>query len=165
MTVKSILDLLTEITRDIIELHFEKKKLAQMRINQEALPKKVSEVAQEIYARIHLDELLVTLLDIAMRMTNTECGSIMILEEGDELSIKASRELRTLILKKKIRLDRESRVLLKKENLLSFMGQSNGRIKSLLKRPEIKQSIVMLVVRVIAFLVSSISTRKIRMSY
>ena len=104
MTVKSILDLLTEITRDIIELHFEKKKLAQMRINQEALPKKVSEVAQEIYARIHLDELLVTLLDIAMRMTNTECGSIMILEEGDELSIKASRELRTLILKKKIRL-------------------------------------------------------------
>lgn len=105
VTVKSILDLLTEITRDIIELHFEKKKLAQMRINQEALPKKVSEVAQEIYARIHLDELLVTLLDIAMRMTNTECGSIMILEEGDELSIKASRGIENVNLeKKKIRL-------------------------------------------------------------
>ena len=146
VAAKSILDLLAEVARDVIELNFEKKKLSQMRINQEALPKQVSEVAQEIYARIHLEELLVTWLDIAMKMTNTECGSIMILEEGDELLIKASRGIENKkIENKKIRLGQGISGIAAKENK-SFIihgTEGDGRIGALLKRPEIKQSIVM----------------------
>ncbi len=146
LTMKSILDLLSQVGREVIELNIEKKRLAQMRINEQALPQNVSQAAQEIYARIHLDELLITLLDIALKMTNTECGSIMILEENDELAIKATRGIpEDRLQNARVRLGEGVSGVAAKENetFIIHGTQGEGRIKSFLKRPEIKSAIVM----------------------
>ena len=145
ITIKSILDLLSEVAKDVVELNLEKRRLSQMKINQESLSKKVSEVAQDIYATIHLDELLVTLLDIALKMTNMECGSIMILDEGNQLAIKASRGLDEKVQSKRLKVGDGIAGLAVKENSPFIIHGTEGenRIQHLLKRPEIKHAIVM----------------------
>jgi hypothetical protein len=52
----------------------------------------VDRMAQEIYKTVMRDELLVTLLDLTMCLTGTECGSIMLKEEGQEtLQVKIAK--------------------------------------------------------------------------
>lgn len=148
LSLKSILDLLSEVARDVVELNLEKKRLAQMKINQEGLSKKVSEVAQDIYATIHFDELLITLLDIALKMTNMECGSIMILDESSQLSVRASRGMEQKAQSRRLKIGEGIAGLAFKanESFVIHGIEGENRIKSLLKRPEIKHSIIMPIV-------------------
>ncbi len=145
LTLKSILDLLSEVARDVVELNLEKKRLAQMKINQEGLSKRVSEAAQDIYATIHFDELLITLLDIALKMTNMECGSIMILDESRRLSVRASRGLEEKAQAKRLKIGEGIAGLALEQNEPFIIHGTEGenRIKPLLKRTEIKHSIIM----------------------
>jgi len=146
LTMKSILDLLAQVGHEVIELNLEKKKLSQMRIDEQMLPTNVSEAAQEIYGRIHLDELLVTLLDIALKMTNAECGSIMVVEEGDELVIKAARGLdEDRIQNARIKLGEGIAGIAAKENSCFVIHGMEGesRIKNYLARPDIQHAVVM----------------------
>src|SRR3990167_36873 len=82
--MNSILDLLTEIVRDNIELSLKKKQLEDIRAYTGVLSGEFTEKAQEIYSTVYLDGLLATLLDVALKMTNAECGSILVLDSDQK---------------------------------------------------------------------------------
>ena len=145
--MNSILDLLTEIVRDNIELSLKKKQLEGIKADTGVLSGEFSEKAQEIYSTVYLDGLLATLLDVALKMTNAECGSILVMDaEQNELVMKASRGLDSEHFgNARIKLGEGIAGLAAQENT-SFMIQGtegDNRIKPFLKRPEIKEALVM----------------------
>ena len=146
INLKSILDLLYEVSRYVIHLNRENQKLNSLQINREGLPQDFVKVAEEIYSSVYLDELLSTLLDVALKMTRTECGSIMVIdEEGSDLIIRISRGIDQKIAENtRVKIGQGIAGLAAKENS-SFLiqdDQADNRIKPFLKRPEIKQSFV-----------------------
>jgi hypothetical protein len=146
VTIKAILDLLSEVVKDIVQVNLEKQKLYQKRFNQDVLPKEIAEAAQDLYATIRLDELLVTILDVALNLTGAECGSIMLLDEkkGD-LTMRVSRGLDEQNARNaRVKIGQGIAGLVAKENIPLVISGTEGdkRIKHLLKRPEIKQSAV-----------------------
>ena len=147
VVLDSILDLLAAIVRDTVELRLEKKKIEQIRLKKDQLPKEFSQVAEEIYSTVRLDELLVTLLDVALKITNTECGSIMVLDDHKkELVLKVSRGLDEDKAKNaKVKIGEGIAGLAAKENSSFFISgdKTDSRIKHLLRRPEIKESLIM----------------------
>ena len=146
--MRSILDLLAEIIKDNVELSI-KSKNEQIREkgNLQNVSKEIERVTEEIYSTVRLDELLVTFLDVALKMTNTECGSIMLLDEKNKkFTIKVSRGIdKNQVLNSIVKLGEGIAGIAAKENSPYFIkGQmSNNRIAPLLKRPEIKESLVM----------------------
>jgi len=147
ITMKSILELLAEVGKDVVEFRLEKQKLSKMKINEMDLPKDISQTAQEIYTTIHLDEMLITLLDLALKMTNTECGSIMVLDDKNkEMTVKVSRGINQEKVKEaRIKVGEGIAGLAAKENS-SFVihgTQGESRIQKYLNRSDIKHSIVM----------------------
>lgn len=146
--IGSILDLLSEIVRDNIDLSIKEKELDQMKLSREMFPVSgKNNAAQEIYSAVRLDELLITLLDVALKMTNTESGSIMVLDDKQkDLMIKVSRGLNAeRIEKSKSKMGEGIAGLAAKENQTFFIeGQStDNRIAHLLKRSDIKESLVL----------------------
>jgi putative methionine-R-sulfoxide reductase with GAF domain len=147
LMINSILDLLSEIVRDNVELSLKKKELQRIKTDSEVLSEEFTEGAQEIYSAVYLDELLATLLDVALKMTNAECGSIMVKDaRQEELTIKVSRGL-------DLKNVRDARVKLG-EGIAGIAAQENtsflihgtegdNRIKHFLKRPDIKEALVM----------------------
>jgi len=89
----------------------------------------------------------VTILDVALNLTKAECGSIMILDEkSGELTIKVSRGLREGEVKKtRLKLGEGISGLSAQENTAFVISKEkiDNRIKHLLKRPEIKEAVVM----------------------
>lgn len=147
ITIKAILDLLSEVVKDVVQLSYEKMKLNQMRFHKELIPQDIADAAQDLYATIHLDELLVTALDVALNVTNAECGSIMILDQGKgELIIKACRGLDKKNIRQggRLKLGEGIAGIAAKEKESFFIKGTAGdnRIQHLLKRSEIKQSMV-----------------------
>jgi len=146
VAIKAILDLLAEIVKDIVELNAEKRSLYKKDIKREMLPKEVAKTAQDIYKTIHLNELLISILDVCLNLTQAECGSIMLIDkEKKRLMIKVSKGIDESIVKK-VRLEIGQGIagIAAKENK-SFVisgSKADNRIKNLLKRPEIKQSAV-----------------------
>jgi hypothetical protein len=146
--MSSILDLLHEIVKNNIELSGIKRSIYAKEAEREGLPREIKEAAKELYSTVCLDELLVTLLDIALKMTHTQYGSIMIADEekGGDLVVKVSRGLST---------DRIQNARLKigegiagwaareKSPLILHGQEGTERIKPLLKRPEVKHALVM----------------------
>ncbi len=147
VTMKSILDLLAEIVKDMVELNLERNKLDQMRFKKEILSKDLSSMAKDIYASIHLNELLATLLDVALDMTKTEAGSIMLFDEKNEnLTIKVSRGLDEVNIRNTSLRRGEGIAGLAAQENASFIiegNQGENRIQHLLKRPQIKKSLIM----------------------
>lgn len=146
VSMKAILDLLAKVVKDIIELNLEMKRLHQDRFNKEIISKEISEAAQDLYATIHLDELLITILDVALNLCQAEAGSIMILDDKTgELRIKVSRGLEEDVAQNtRIRLGDGIAGLAAKENT-SFVitgREGDNRIKPYLKRSTIAQSMV-----------------------
>ncbi len=147
VTMKAILDLLSEVVKNIVELSFEQKKLHQVRFNKDILPKGITETANNLYKSIVLDELLVTILDVALNLTQAECGSIMILDDkkGD-LAIKVSRGLdQDKIKSTSLKIGEGIAGVAAKENTSFFISglEGDNRIRHLLKRVDIKQSLVL----------------------
>ena len=143
----SILDLLSEIVKDNIELSLKETEISQMKSTQENLSTGVQQTAKEIYSTVCLDELLVAFLDLALKMTNTECGSIMVMddEQGD-LIIKVSRGLdNDRVQNTRVRLGEGiSGSAAKKNASYVIDGQKGDQdIKLFLKRSDIQQSLVM----------------------
>ena len=146
VSMKAILDLLAKVVKDIIELNLEMKRLHQDRFNKEIISKEISEAAQDLYATIHLDELLITILDVALNLCQAEAGSIMILDEKTgELRVKVSRGMEEEIAQNtRIRLGEGIAGIAARENT-SFVitgREGDSRIKAYLKRPLIAQSMV-----------------------
>ncbi len=163
--INSILDLLYEIVKNNIDLSGIKKEIYE-KDGSETLPKEVKEAARELYSTACLDELLVTLLDIALKMTNTECGSIMIAdkEKGGDLVVKVSRGLnQKTIQDARIRIGEGIAGLAAQERVPYVIHGQEGdnRIKNLLKRPEIRHSLVMpLIMKNRIFGVLNVHTRE-----
>ena len=145
--ISSILDLLSEIVRDNIELSLKKKELNQIRADSEGKNAEFTKTAKEIYSTVYFDGLLATLLDVALKMTNAECGSIMVQDAGqDEMTIKVSRGINTQATQNtKIKLGEGIAGIAAQENT-SFVicgTEGDNRIKKYLKRPDIKEALVM----------------------
>lgn len=165
VTIKAVLDLLSAVVKDIVNLNLEKKRLRQTRVNEEILPKGVLETAQEIFSTIRIDEMLVTMLDIALTLANAECGSIMVLDKNlGCLTIKVSRGIEEdRIRKTRVKLGEGIAGLAAQENTpFVILGEkSDNRIKPLLKRQDIKQSaIIPLAIKNRVFGVMNIYTKK-----
>lgn len=145
--VNSILDLLSEIVRDNVELSLKKKELREIRTGGEALSEEFTEAAQEIYSTVCFDELLGTLLDVALKMTGAQCGSIMVEDaRHEELTIKASRGLDAeKIQGARVKLGEGIAGVAARENTAFVIRGTEGdnRIKHFLKRPDIKEALVM----------------------
>ncbi len=146
----SILNLLSEIIRDNIELSLrsQSQEKEQTEDFNTANNVQIRKMAQEIYSTVLLDELLMTFLDIALKMTNTECGSIMIIDDQNkDLTIKVSRGIQEeRINNTKLKVGEGIAGAAVLENKMYFLkGQTthNNRIHNLLRRPEIKQSLIM----------------------
>jgi len=143
--INSILDLLSEIVRDNIELSLRKKELHKIKTDSGALSEEFKEAAQEIYSTVYLDELLATLLDVALKMTNAECGSIMV-RDAEQLTVKASRGLDSQEAQgARTKLGEGIAGIAAKENTSFVIHGTEGdnRIKHFLKRPDIKEALVM----------------------
>jgi putative methionine-R-sulfoxide reductase with GAF domain len=146
LMIKSIIDLLKTIIRDTVELSLREKDAQKSQEPQQTETTK--KMAQEIYSSLRLDELLVTLLDIALKMTQTECGSIMIMDEHKkELIIKVSKGLdASKVSQISIKMGEGiSGIAAKNKESFIIKGQktTDKRMDGLLKRPEIKSALVM----------------------
>lgn len=145
--INSILDLLSEIVKDNIELSLRERDSQKVVSGQDGMSEELSAAAQEIYSSVYFDGLLATLLDVALKMTNAECGSIMIkdAQQGD-LTIKASRGLDSQITQKVTVKLGEGIAGIAAEEDTSFVihgTEGDDRIKHFLKRPDIKEALVM----------------------
>lgn len=148
LMIKSIIDLLKTIIRDTIDLiEREKENSPKSDIPQQETNES-ERIRKEIYSSLRLDELLITLLDVALKITKTECGSIMICDEDNKtLQIKVSRGIDLQKLKNiniKIGEGISGLAAQSKESFVIEGQQSqDNRIKSYLRRPEIKRALVM----------------------
>jgi len=147
VTIKAVLDLLAQIAKDIVELSLENKRLHLKRFNKDILPEGLMTAAQDIYADIHMDELLVTVLDVALKCTGAECGSIMLMDKDrTKLNIKVARgiEKERLAQAEAVPVGEGIAGLAAQENRFFVINgmQGENRIQPLLRRPEIKHSAV-----------------------
>ena len=149
LMLNSILDLLNEIIRDSIQLSTKEEELKEYKVRtaKKDVSKELSDVAEQIYSTVRLDELLVILLDVALKITETERGSIMVLDESNqELELKISRGLdKKIPSSSKQRLGEGLSGLAVKQNktFLITENRSDDEIKPLLKHPELKESVIL----------------------
>ena len=147
--INSILDLLSEIVRDNVELSQKKEELRRVKLDSDGkdLSGSFEKEAQEIYSTVYFDGVLARLLDVALKMTGAECGSIMIQDEQQgKLSVKISHGLDVQNSQwGRVKLDDGVAGVAIRENV-SFIicgTQGDNRIKKFLKRPDIKEALVM----------------------
>ncbi len=143
----AILDLLAEVVRDVLELESEKVKLHSMQSASQIVRPEIIDAAQDIFATIQEDELLVSILDSAIKMSHAQGGSIMLLDpQTGEFSIRVSRGLENKknILQSRIKIGEGIAGFAAKEKTPLFIQgtESNTFLRPFLKRPEIKHSIV-----------------------
>lgn len=147
--MNSILDLLYEIVKNNIELSGIKSEMRRQGEGKEGFSEEIKAAAKDLYSTVCLDELLVTLLDVALKMTNTECGSIMVVdqEKQGDLTIKVSRGLKEDRVKNtRVRIGEGIAGLAAKERkpfVIHGQEGKDNRIKPFLQRPEIQHSLVM----------------------
>lgn len=148
ISLKSILDLLYEVSQHIIGLGLQKQKTRTNGRNgqKEGLAKAVLKGSKRAFSSAYFDELFGTLLDVAMSLTKTECGSIMIVDdEAGDLTIKISRGLDNKIVQNaRIKIGEGVAGLAAQENTSFVIRGSEGddKIKPYLKRPEIRQAFI-----------------------
>lgn len=145
LMMNSILELLSEIIREALAKSVKEDRYG----GASGYPAQdVESVVNEVVDTVNFNELLGTLLDSALNMTNSECGSIMILDEQrGELSIRVSRGLDAHIVKNaKQKLGEGLSGLVAQENTEYVLNEEsaaqNNRIGHLLKRPEVKHAII-----------------------
>lgn len=147
VAMNAVLDLLAAITKDFIEIGLENRRLRKTRIQKFSVPKTVAKAAEGLYKQIHFDELLVSVLDVALRLTGAEVGSIMIFDkDSKEMMIRVSRGLTDdWVRKARARMGEGVAGIAAKENRCFIMhGKKGGEeVQPFLNRPDIKESIVM----------------------
>lgn len=146
--MNSIINLLTEIVRDSIELHKvqESSTISESREPKSMWEKEFETMAHEIQSTVKIDELLITLLDVALKMTNTQGGSVMMVDHNtNELAIKASKGLDDLKIqgvKMKVGEGISGLVAKVKAPLIIDAEAPDRRVKEMLTRPSIQKSVV-----------------------
>ena len=144
--LNSIIELLVEIVKNNIEVSERKNSESKITSEQSALSAEMKKSAEEIYSQVKIDELLVTLLDAAMKMTNTECGSIMMVDrEKGSLEIKAAHGIDSKAMNKRVKIGEGiAGIAVSESETFVINGlEGDSRIAHLLKRPEIKHALVM----------------------
>jgi len=146
--MNSIINLLTEIVRDSIEIKSPSEStMPDNTLNQKIWEKEFESIANEIYSTVRVDELLITLLDVALKMTDTECGSVMMLDrKTNELTIKASKGLNDLKIqgvRVKVGEGIAGLVAKVKAPLIIDGENPDNRVAHMLTRPQIKRALVM----------------------
>lgn len=140
--IKSLLELLSDITDYIVDLSYQRYLL----FKKYTIGPTVDVVVSEAYNSFYTDELLSTLLDVAMHTTGADTGSIMLLDNRTkELIIRVSRGIKEDIVRStRLKLGEGISGLVAEEDrsLLLDDNVRESRIKSRLKRPQIKSSIV-----------------------
>lgn len=143
----SILDLLEQVVKDNIALKIKETELSLFKEKTNLLPESLQQTINEVYSTVRIDELLATLLDVALKITNTESGSILIADQEREgrLCIKVSRGINQDIAKRtEVAFGEGICGLVAQENKpLVIKKQGENRLKHLLKRPEIEESLVL----------------------
>ncbi len=138
--MNSILELLADIVKNGVELSLQKWKGG-------AISDKEIILSSNKMAEDKLKEYLATLLELSLNITNAESGSIMLMDENkNTLSVRVAKGPGTEKTQgSKQRLGEGIAGVAAKENSLFIINGQHGdnRIRHLLKRPEIKQSIVM----------------------
>jgi hypothetical protein len=134
-SLKSTLDLLFELSRYALKINEEKEAPIQ-----ENLVQKTTDIS-----------VFITLLDLAMALTQAECGSIMLFnKKTKEFNIKVHKGINPENLKNvRIKLG-EGIAGLAAQQKTPFVineGQSSNRIKHLLKKPEIKCALILPIIR------------------
>ncbi|MCA9407852.1 MAG: PocR ligand-binding domain-containing protein [Candidatus Omnitrophica bacterium] len=148
LMMNSILELLSEIIKDNIELNSKIQDLDKMKGEKnDPFVQEFKDFAKDIYSTVRLDELLITLLDIALSMTNTECGSIMVIDEvSAEMSIKAARGLdSTVISSSRVKIGESVAGIAFRENKEFIINGTpiHDDLSPHLSRPEIRNALVM----------------------
>ncbi|MFH1359972.1 MAG: GAF domain-containing protein [Candidatus Omnitrophota bacterium] len=145
--IKSILDLLDEVGRYIVHLKIHQKDLDKKRFKKDVLPSDFRETVKDIYSSIYVDELLITFLEAALKLTKTECGSVMIVDdEKGDLTIRVSRGIdRTIAQQSCIKIGEGIAGLAARERssfIVHGTKSENNRLQPYLKRSDIKHSLI-----------------------
>ncbi len=143
----AILDLLAEVVKDVVGLELEKQKLHRVSLGSGVVRPEIIDAAQDIFVEIQQDELLVTILDSAIKMANAQGGSIMVFDdESQEFTIRVSRGLENKknIMQARIKMGEGIAGLAAKGKVPLFINGADCDevLRPFLKRPEIKHSIV-----------------------
>jgi hypothetical protein len=143
----AILDLLAEVVKDVVGLELEKQKLHRVSLGSGIVRPEIIDAAQDIFVEIQQDELLVTILDSAIKMANVQGGSIMVFDdESQEFTIRVSRGLENKknIMQARIKMGEGIAGLAAKRKVPLFINGADcdDVLRPFLKRPEIKHSII-----------------------
>jgi putative methionine-R-sulfoxide reductase with GAF domain len=145
--MNSILDLLLEISRKEIECTIRERNQIQ---KQTESGEDQRDVTHEIYSDVNRDKLLLNLLDIALKITNTENGSIMLLDSDfNELTVKMHKGLISAdkIKNTRVKIGEGISGLAARNKRMYVLAQDKTEaepdIAQFLNRPEIKKSLVM----------------------
>lgn len=147
--IRSILDLLSQVIRDNVALKTKENELNTLKQQTTTQwPSHMQQIAKEIYSTVRVDELLATLLDVALKITQTESGSILLADKEREgrMCIKVSRGINSTIAEKtEITIGDGLCGLVAQENKALFIKRDSpeNRIKHLLKRPHIQESLIL----------------------
>jgi putative methionine-R-sulfoxide reductase with GAF domain len=130
-SLKSILDLLFELSRYALRMNYKEKRKPVAKIDQ-------AESIQSIFT---------TFLDLSMAITQAECGSIMLLNNlTNELNILTYKGLdlrKVQNIPIKLGEGIAGLAAQKKESFVIGESRSNNRIRHLLKKPELKCAVVL----------------------
>lgn len=143
--INSIINILEREIKNTVELSLNQIKQNE---NIDEHQNTLSEGQNSISKKIPSEKLADMILSLAMNITGIECGSFMTADEKEEkLQVTASRGIDTGKIKgSQMKIGEGISGLAAKEGMtLHLKGQkaSNNRIRHLLQRPEIKQSLVM----------------------
>ncbi|MCC6759516.1 MAG: GAF domain-containing protein [Candidatus Omnitrophica bacterium] len=149
--LNAILDLLSEVVKDVFELSLEKQKFSQLQVQGGTVRPEIIAGVQDLLVNIQHDELLIAILDAAIKMAGAEGGSIMTLdEESSDFVIKVSRGLENKknIVQHRCKVGEGIAGTAAREKVPFFISGTEGdvRIRHLLKRPDIRQSFVVPIV-------------------
>ena len=146
LMLKSILDLLAKIIRRNTELQTREREM-EAQMDQQHVSKILQKEARDIYSAVCVDELLVSLLDIALKLTDMENGSIMVFDEVQKhLMVRVAKGLSAKKIEE-IKVKRGEGIaglaVEGKETFIINDKEKPNRIAHFLQRPAIKESIVM----------------------
>lgn len=148
MGIKSILDLLDEVTKYVVHLTQQRHELLRLYSKAKFVNRAFEDEAEKIFTTVRIEELLSLFLDMALNVTNTECGSIMLYDPQTQMfTIRVSRGMSPdIIAQTCIKLGEGIAGLAAQENksfVIEGAETPSKDLESRLTRPEIKRAFVL----------------------
>ncbi len=147
VVMNGVLDLALEILKDMAQIQQEQSKFRGPEFREAVVSSDITQLTQQLLQTIHVDEMLVTFLDVALRLCDVEAGSIMTLDEDKKtLVLKGSRGIEEEKIRDlRITVGQGVAGIAVRENRPFMIDGTEGdyRIQYLLKRGNIKHSIIL----------------------